>query len=50
VTAIRPAAEFYAAEDYHQEFYKKNPLRYQMYKVGCRRDERLQELWGDRRD
>ena len=50
VTAIRPALEFYAAEDYHQEFYKKNPLRYQMYKIGCRRDARLQELWGDRRD
>jgi len=50
VTAIRPAAEFYAAEDYHQEFYKKNPVRYQMYKIGCRRDARLEELWGDQRD
>jgi peptide-methionine (S)-S-oxide reductase len=46
VTAIRPAAEFYAAEDYHQEFYKKSPLRYQAYRIGCRRDARLQELWG----
>lgn len=46
VTAIRVAGPFYAAEDYHQEFYKKNPLRYQAYRLGCRRDARLAELWG----
>ena len=37
---------FYAAEAYHQNFYKKNPDRYYSYRRGCRRDARLQELWG----
>lgn len=37
---------FYAAEEYHQNFYKKNPARYYSYREGCRRDARLQELWG----
>ena len=39
--------QFYAAEDYHQNFYKKNPQRYYSYRESCRRDARLQQLWGE---
>ena len=46
VTEITKATEFYAAEDYHQDFYKKNPVRYHSYRLGCGRDRRLKELWG----
>ena len=46
VTEIAAAAEFWAAEDYHQDYYKKNPVRYKLYRTGCGRDARLEELWG----
>ena len=46
VTPVLPATAFYAAEDYHQDYYKKNPVRYKLYRTGCGRDARLEELWG----
>ncbi len=46
VTEITKAGEFYAAEDYHQDYYQKNPVRYKLYRNGCGRDARLKELWG----
>jgi peptide-methionine (S)-S-oxide reductase len=48
VTPIEMAGPFYPAEDYHQDFYKKNPVRYYSYRTGCGRDSRLKQLWGDR--
>jgi peptide-methionine (S)-S-oxide reductase len=46
VTPIADAGEFWAAEDYHQDYYKKNPARYTYYRTGCGRDARLKSLWG----
>ena len=48
VTQITAAGEFWPAEEYHQDFYIKNPLRYKFYRSGCGRDARLKDLWGDK--
>ena len=45
-TEISPAGAFYAAEDYHQDFYQKNPVRYKFYRFNCGRDKRLEQVWG----
>jgi peptide-methionine (S)-S-oxide reductase len=46
VTEILPASKFWPAEDYHQDFWKKDPIRYRTYRFGCGRDQRLTQIWG----
>jgi peptide-methionine (S)-S-oxide reductase len=45
-TEITKASTFYKAEDYHQDYHDKNPVRYKLYRFNCGRDQRLEELWG----
>ena len=46
VTPIRELDRFWVAEDYHQDYYKKNPLRYKLYRTSCGRDRRVRQVWG----
>lgn len=48
VTPVREAKMFWDAEEYHQDYYKKNPLKYKYYRTGCGRDKTLKKLWGER--
>ena len=48
VTPVIPAVPFYTAEDYHQDYYKKNPIRYRFYRAGSGRDKFLDKVWGNK--
>jgi len=48
VTEILPKKQFHAAEEYHEDYYKKNPVRYRFYRTSCGRDARLEKVWGKR--
>jgi peptide-methionine (S)-S-oxide reductase len=48
-TQIAAAGPFYAAEEYHQDFYKKNPTKYKFYRWNCGRDQRLEQIWGPKK-
>jgi peptide-methionine (S)-S-oxide reductase len=47
VTSIKAAGKFFSAEDYHQDYYQKNPTRYKFYRLKCGRDRRLNQVWGE---
>ncbi len=47
VTEVLPVTEFWPVEEYHQDYYLKNPLRYRYYRYGCGRDQRLEQIWGE---